>query len=93
MLRHLSQNHTNISFVNTKAACKQLGVGAATLRRWDKDGKIKTMRTPGIVALNTRSAARKESTGWKRVCQCGANVDRDLNGARGIFLRALAVTP
>jgi putative transposase len=26
-------------------------------------------------------------------CECGANVDRDLNGARGIFLRALAVTP
>jgi predicted site-specific integrase-resolvase len=48
-LRHLSQNQTNISFVNTKAACKQLGVGAATLRRWDKDAKIKTMRTPGGV--------------------------------------------
>jgi len=40
-----------MSFVNTKAACKQLGVGAATLRRWDKDGKIKTMRTPGGVRL------------------------------------------
>jgi len=26
-------------------------------------------------------------------CDCGANVDRDLNGARGIYLRALAVTP
>jgi putative transposase len=26
-------------------------------------------------------------------CDCGAKVDRDLNGARGIFLRALAVTP
>ena len=26
-------------------------------------------------------------------CDCGANVDRDLNGARGVFLRALAVTP
>ena len=26
-------------------------------------------------------------------CSCGADVDRDLNGARGIFLRALAVTP
>jgi putative transposase len=25
-------------------------------------------------------------------CGCGANVDRDLNGARGIFLRALSVT-
>jgi len=26
-------------------------------------------------------------------CSCGADIDRDLNGARGIFLRALAVTP
>ncbi len=26
-------------------------------------------------------------------CSCGATVDRDLNGARGIYLRALAVTP
>jgi putative transposase len=26
-------------------------------------------------------------------CDCGAKVDRDLNGARGIYLRALAVTP
>jgi len=25
-------------------------------------------------------------------CECGAKVDRDLNGARGIFLRALSVT-
>lgn len=33
--------------------------------------------------------------GSKKVmnCDCGAKVDRDLNGARGIFLRALAVTP
>jgi putative transposase len=33
--------------------------------------------------------------GSKKVmkCDCGAKVDRDLNGARGILLRALAVTP
>lgn len=33
--------------------------------------------------------------GSKKVmkCDCGATVDRDLNGARGIFLRALAVSP
>jgi len=40
-----------MSFVNTKAACKQLGIGAATLRRWDKDSKTKMMRTPGGVRL------------------------------------------
>jgi len=25
-------------------------------------------------------------------CKCGKEVDRDINGARGIFLRALTVT-
>lgn len=29
----------------------------------------------------------------RMICSCGANVDRDLNGARGIYLRALAASP
>jgi len=39
------------------------------------------------------TVAKFTKLGWKRVCECGANVDRDLNEARGIFLRVLAVTP
>lgn len=40
-----------MAYVNTRTACKQLGVHPNTLRNWDKAGKIKTMRTPGGVRL------------------------------------------
>ncbi|MEZ5672514.1 MAG: transposase [Thiotrichaceae bacterium] len=37
---------------------------------------------------------KQHNMGSKKVmnCSCGAHVDRDLNGARGIYLRALSVT-
>jgi predicted site-specific integrase-resolvase len=34
-------------YVNTRAACSQLGVHPNTLRAWDEKGWIKTIRTPG----------------------------------------------
>jgi len=40
-----------MAYVNTRTACKQLGVHPNTLRKWDKDGKIKMMRTPGGIRL------------------------------------------
>ncbi|MEZ5672088.1 MAG: IS607 family transposase [Thiotrichaceae bacterium] len=40
-----------MNFVNTKTACKALGVHRNTLVAWDRDGKIKTMRTPGGIRL------------------------------------------
>jgi predicted site-specific integrase-resolvase len=38
-----------MSYVNTKEVRELLHVTAATLRKWDKDGKIKTIRTPSGV--------------------------------------------
>ena len=37
----------NEKYVNAKEAKKLLGVHSMTLRRWDKSGKIETMRTTG----------------------------------------------
>lgn len=36
-----------MAYVNTREACRQLGVHPNTLRSWDRAGKIKTQRTPG----------------------------------------------
>lgn len=35
-----------MNYINTKAACNRLGVHPNTLRNWDREGKIKTIRTP-----------------------------------------------
>jgi putative resolvase len=68
-----------MSFVNTKAACKQLGVGAATLRRWDKDGKIKTMRTPGGVRLYDLDSLESERRKFIYARGSSRNQKDDLN--------------
>ncbi len=36
-----------MKYVTPKEACNYLGVSISTLRRWDKQGKIKSIRTPG----------------------------------------------
>lgn len=33
--------------LNIEEASKLIGVSKTTLRRWEKDGKIKSFRTPG----------------------------------------------
>ena len=33
-------------YVSQKEACKFFGVSTSTLRRWDKQNKIKTIKTP-----------------------------------------------
>ena len=45
-----------MAYVNTKTACKQLGVHANTLRNWEKEKKIKVYRNP----LNSYRLYKKE---------------------------------
>lgn len=65
-------------FVNTKTACKQLGVHPNTLRNWDKQGKIKTKRTPGNVRLydlNSLNIVEKKKVVYARVSSKGQSDD------------------
>lgn len=47
------------AFVTTKEACRQIGVHPNTLRQWDKEGKIRTQRTPGGKRLYDTSSILK----------------------------------
>lgn len=47
-------------YTNTQEACKVLGVHPNTLRRWEKNGKIKAFRTPGNQRLYDLSSLIKE---------------------------------
>jgi predicted site-specific integrase-resolvase len=49
-------------FVNTKKAKEMLGVCSGTLRNWDRQGKIKTMRTPGGIRLYDVSSVVSATT-------------------------------
>lgn len=51
-----------MNYINTKAACSRLGVHPNTLRNWDKEGKIKTIRTPGGNRLYDLSSISQERT-------------------------------
>ena len=68
-----------MSFVNTATARKQLGVCAATLRRWDNEGRIKTMRTPGGVRLYDLDSVRSERRKFIYVRVSSRNQKDDLN--------------
>ena len=64
-------------YSNTRTACKQLGVHPNTLRRWEGEGKIKAIRTPGnrrLYDLSTLLSDRKKII-YARVSSNGQQQD------------------
>ena len=65
-----------VEYVNTKKACSLYQVTPNTLRRWDKEGKIDTIRTPSNIRLYSTKIyenciSNLESTNNKRkICYC-----------------------
>ena len=49
--KQVENKETKMRYVRPEEASRLLGVHAATLRRWAKDGKIKHMRAPGGMFL------------------------------------------
>lgn len=67
-----------MTLVNTKEARRQLGVHANTLRRWEKAGKIKAVRSPGGVRLydtSTFVAGTRDCIIYTRVSSRGQKAD------------------
>ena len=51
--------NSNGTFLNTKEARELLRVTATTLRRWDKQGKIQTVRTPSGIRMYNKECISK----------------------------------
>lgn len=62
-------------YVPSRLAAEQLGVAQSTLRRWDREGKIRTLRTPGehrLYDLSTFTAVNGARTQEERAQLRGA---------------------
>jgi len=68
-----------MAYVNTRTACNQLGVHPNTLRRWDKEGKIRTMRTPGGIRLYDLDSLESERRKFIYARVSSRNQKNDLN--------------
>lgn len=67
-------------YVNTRTACKNLNVHPNTLRNWDRDGKVRTMRTPGgrrLYDLSSLSQSNRSKIIYARVSSKGQSNDLD----------------
>jgi predicted site-specific integrase-resolvase len=64
------------TFIPTKEACKILGVTPTTLRSWDKNGQIRTIRTPTNMRRYSKqdvlriADGGRSSTAKKRILYC-----------------------
>ena len=57
-------------YINTRTACKLLGVHAETLRRWDKAGKVETIRTSSGRRLYKRISLVPDKEHQINYCYC-----------------------
>ena len=77
-----------VEYVNTKKACHLYQVSAGTLRRWDKEGRIDTIRTPSNLRLYSTKKfddAIKRTTGThqkQKICYCRVSSYHQKNGLK-----------
>ena len=91
-------------YFTSRKTTKLLGVHANTLRRWEKEGKIDAIRNPreynSKVIITTEEYSSISCTNCGIInkinknrelnCKnCNLSIDRDVNGARNIYLSTL----
>ena len=76
----------NVSYIYTcKNACKVFGVVTSTLRRWDKQNKIKTIRTPSnyrrydISSVNQIKNKNSIVVSKKKICYCRVSSKKQMD--------------
>lgn len=78
----------NNEHVNTKTAKSLLGITVQTLRNWDKEGKIKTIRTPSNIRMYNKQDIQRIITGVEvnaqvqntkqKICYCRVSSRKQL---------------
>jgi len=66
------------TYITTRQACKRLGVHPNTLRRWENEGKIKAIRTPGntrLYEVDLLEESNKDKIIYARVSSHGQKED------------------
>ena len=72
-------------YVSQQEACKVFGVVTSTLRRWDKQNKIKTIRTPSnyrrydISSVNQIKNKNSIVVSKKKICYCRVSSKKQMD--------------
>ena len=72
-------------YVSQKEACKFFGVSTSTLRRWDKQNKIKTIRTPSnyrrydISSVKQTKNKKSIVMSKKKMCYCRVSAKKQMD--------------